>query len=251
MGQLFIFVAVALLPALVLMKYIYNKDAIESEPIGLLIHLAVVGAACIFPVLLLESAGKYILDSMLPASGVLYPVLLMFLVVAPAEEGCKYFFLKRRTWNHPAFNYQFDGVVYAVFVSLGFAALENVGYVMQYGLSVAITRAIFSVPAHMGFAVLMGSFYGKAKVCQFRNDQKGVQKNQRSAVLIAVMLHGFYNTSLSFNTPSSLMAFIAFVSGMYILVIHRIKSDAFSDAAFVPIPIATDPLDSRDTEANS
>lgn len=248
MIQLSIFVAAAVLPALVLMKYIYNQDSIESEPAGLLIHLAVVGAASVFPVILLESAGKYILESMLAPSGALYSVLLMFLVVAPAEEGCKYFFLKRRTWNHPAFNYQFDGVVYAVFVSLGFAALENVGYVLQFGLSVAITRAIFSVPAHMGFAVLMGSFYGKAKVCQFRGDQKGVIKNQRLGVLTAVMLHGIYNTCLSFNTPVSLMVFIAFVSCMYIVVIHRIKSDAASDAAFVSIPVAIESLDSEEPE---
>jgi RsiW-degrading membrane proteinase PrsW (M82 family) len=63
-------------------------------------------------------------------------------IVALVEEGTKLFFLKRFTWRSPDFNYRYDGVVYAVFVSLGFAAIENLLYVFQYGLSVAWARVL-------------------------------------------------------------------------------------------------------------
>ncbi len=92
-----------------------------------------------------------------------YTILLAFLVVAVVEEGTKFVFLKLRTWRDPNFNFRFDGIVYAVFVSLGFAAFENINYVLGYGLTVALPRAVLAIPAHMGFAVFMGLFYGRGK----------------------------------------------------------------------------------------
>lgn len=227
-----IFVAAAVFPAIVLMKYIYKQDAIESEPRGLLIQLILAGAISIIPVVLLETVGQYLLGLIFNPTSVLYSVLLMFFVVAPVEEGCKYYFLKKRTWNHPAFNYRFDGVVYAVFVSLGFAALENIGYVMQFGLSVAVTRAIFSIPAHMAFAVFMGAFYGRAKVCEVNGDVTCVKRNIRTGLFLAILLHGFFNACLVIDTTASFVTFIVFAALMYIVVFRRIKSEAASDVRF-------------------
>lgn len=223
------FVAAAVLPAIVLMRYIYKHDRIESEPIGLLMRLLVAGGLSILPAILLETAGQYFFALFLPPKSLIYAVLLMFFVVAPAEEGCKYFFLKRRTWKHPAFNYRFDGVVYAVFVSLGFAALENIGYVMQFGLSVALTRAIFSIPAHMGFAVFMGTFYGRAKVCEINGDWQGVRHNTRAALFVPMLFHGFFNACLTLETSASMLVFIGFTVAMYIVVIRKIKREAIAD----------------------
>lgn len=87
----------------------------------------------------------------------------LFVIVAIAEESSKYFFLKKRTWNNPEFNCQYDGVVYAVFVSLGFALWENINYVLSYGFSTAIVRAITAIPGHACFGVFMGVFYGLAR----------------------------------------------------------------------------------------
>jgi len=224
-----IFVLAAVLPAFVLMKYIYRQDSVESEPKGLLLRLAIAGALAIFPVILLEMAGQYMLDRLLPSTSSLYSILLMFFIVAPAEEGCKYYFLKKHTWTHAAFNYRFDGVVYAVFVSLGFAAIENIGYVMQFGLSVALTRAVFSIPAHMGFAVFMGTFYGRAKVCEVQGNVECIKRNLHMGLLIAIIFHGFYNTCLALDTPASLMIFIAFAALMYVVVFLRIKRESTSD----------------------
>ena len=79
------------------------------------------------------------------------------------EEGVKYRVLLRRTWNEPHFNHRFDGVVYGVFVSLGFAAVENVLYVLTSGFSTAVVRAIFSIPGHAMFGVVMGEAMSRAK----------------------------------------------------------------------------------------
>lgn len=225
-----ILVTAAVFPAFVLMKYIFRQDSIESEPPALLIQLIFAGAFAVLPVMLLEMGGQFILDRLLPSTSALYSILLMFAVVAPVEEGCKYYFLKKRTWRHPAFNYRFDGVVYAVFVSLGFAALENIGYVMQFGLAVALTRAVFSIPAHMSFAVFMGVFYGRAKVCEVNGNMRCVRSNINTGLLIAILLHGFYNTCLSIDTTFSMFIFIVFVILMNIVVFQKIKNEAASDA---------------------
>ena len=69
-------------------------------------------------------------------------------------------------WNHPAFDYRFDAVVYCVFAALGFAALENILYVAQFGFAVAVSRALLSVPGHCFFAVYMGIYLGQAKMVE-------------------------------------------------------------------------------------
>ena len=79
---------------------------------------------------MLEAVFQTVLDLLVDPGSPAYTILLAFLVVAVVEEGTKFWMLKRRTWNHPAFNYRFDGIVYAVFVSLGFAAYENTTYVL-------------------------------------------------------------------------------------------------------------------------
>jgi RsiW-degrading membrane proteinase PrsW (M82 family) len=229
-----LFIAAAVLPALILMRYIYRQDAIEREPKGLLFSLVVAGAFAVIPVTFLEYGGQYLLSLFVPSDTPLFMILLMFLVVAPSEEGCKYYFLKRKTWRHPAFNYRFDGLVYAVFVSLGFAALENIGYVTQFGLSVAATRAVLSVPAHMSFAVFMGSYYGRAKVREVRGDHVGAARLRQRGLWIAILLHGFFNSCLVMNDTRAMLVFIGFVLIMYGVVFRRIKSDAKNDIGFHP-----------------
>ena len=160
-----VYVLAAVLPAIFLMRYVYRQDQIEPEPVGLLASLVWKGVLAALAAIVLESLGQMVLDGQVSQDNPNYVYYLAFLVVAAVEEGTKLFFLYRRTWKEPDFNYRFDAIVYAVFVSLGFAAFENVKYVFSYGLSVALPRAILAVPGHMGFAVFMGIFYGRAKRC--------------------------------------------------------------------------------------
>src|SRR5436853_481905 len=81
--------------------------------------------------------------------------LLAFVVIGFSEEGCKYIMLRFYADRNKAFNEPFDGIIYSVMVSMGFATLENIGYVLNYGFQTGLVRMFLSVPSHAAFAVLM------------------------------------------------------------------------------------------------
>jgi len=217
------------LPALFLLRTIYRADRVEKEPAGLLIKLVLWGVISTIPAVWLEQLGIAVLDRVLTPGSAAHTIVMAFLVVAAVEEGVKYFFLKRATWDHPAFNYRFDGVVYAVFVSLGFAAWENIQYVFVYGLSVALPRAFLAVPGHTAFAVFMGAFYGRARIARADGNQAREKRELRMAYLTAVFFHGFYDACAMLNTTGAALVFMAFVAVMYIWVIRKVRHEAATD----------------------
>lgn len=229
MLTLILFVGAAVLPAIFLMSYIYRNDKAEKEPGGLLVRLVLMGALAGVIAGSLNAIGENILSNFFETDSIPYILCLAFLVVGVVEEGLKFLFLYKNTWNNPNFNYRFDGVVYAVFTSLGFAALENVTYIFTYGLSIALSRAVLSVPAHMGFAVFMGSFYGRAKVCQAGGNRAGTTGNLVRAYLTAIFLHGFYDSCAMIQTTLSTVLFWIFVVVMYIVVIRRVRKESAAD----------------------
>ena len=104
----------ALLPTFFLMKYIYKQDTIEKEPPGLLWSLALKGVLAALASIILEMLGKSVLNWLVDPDNPKYVVLLAFLVVAVVEEGTKFFFLYRQTWNEFNFNYLHIGLIYAI-----------------------------------------------------------------------------------------------------------------------------------------
>ena len=229
MGILTVYVLAAVLPAVFLMRYVYQKDTTEKEPPALLASLVLMGVFAALAAMVLERIGEGILSRLVSQSSRWYVILLAFLVVGAAEEGCKLFFLRRRSWWDPNFNYRFDGVVYAVFVSLGFAAFENILYVFRYGLSVVLPRALLAIPGHMGFAVFMGCFYGRAKLCEVCGDETGKRGNLFLGWLSATVLHGIYDSCAMIGSGASTIAFLGFVVLMYILVLRRIDRESRED----------------------
>ena len=226
-----LYVATAVIPALFLMKYIYDKDKVEKEPGYLLKALVIGGVLATLLSIVFETGGTMLLDASVSNSSPVYYVLLAFLVVAMVEEGTKLFFLKRRSWNDPNFTHLFDGVVYSAFVSLGFAAFENIGYVFSMGLSVAIPRALLSIPGHLGFSVFMGVFYGRAKRCEVRGDRAGCIRNLLTGYLAAVFLHGFYDATAMINSTLTSILFFGFVAIMYLAVYWLIRDASTHDVS--------------------
>lgn len=226
---LVIYILAAVIPAVFLMRYIYRMDTVEKEPPALLWKLVLMGIAAALVSIVLEYLGEGILSSLVDANSPAYTIILAFLVVAVVEEGTKFFFLYVATWRDPNFNYRFDGIVYAVFVSLGFAAFENVRYVMEYGLSVAVPRALLAIPGHMGFAVFMGVFYGRARLCADCGNSAGRTANLVAGYLAAVCLHGFYDSCAMIGSTLATTLFIAFVVVMYIVVIRLVRREASTD----------------------
>lgn len=216
-----LYILAAIIPAILLLRYIYRHDTIEKEPPYLLWSLVLCGVVAALLASVLERIGTLILDSSLSQDNPYYIFALAFLVVAAVEEGTKMFILKLRTWNDWNFSHLFDGVVYSAFVSLGFAAFENIKYVFTYGLSVALPRALLAIPGHLGFSVFMGVFYGRAKLCKHRQDRIGKKLNLAFGYLSAVFLHGFYDACAMSGTGKATIVFYVFVVAMYIIV-HRI-----------------------------
>ena len=123
----------------------------------------------------------------------------------------------------------YDAVVYSAFVSLGFAAFENVKYVFSYGLSVALPRALLAIPGHLGFSVFMGVFYGRAKLCENRGNSFGKRLHLTLGYLCAVFLHGFYDACAMTGTSTANLVFIVFIIIMYVVVYRMIKNASLTD----------------------
>ena len=221
----------AVVPALILMYYIYRKDKVEKEPGSLLFRLFICGAVSTAAAMVLEIAAEYLEVNVLTQvnAGAATFAIVDATMVGIIEEACKFFFLKRVTWKNPNFNYTFDGIVYAVFVSLGFAALENILYVFQYGMSVALLRAVLSIPAHMSFSVYMGAYYGRAKLCEKRGNREGKMLNLLAGYLTAVTLHAFFDGTLMVNSDMSMVLFFVFDIIMTITVFRMIRNSSRQD----------------------
>ena len=224
-----VLIAAAVIPAIILLIKVERADRLEKESTGLLVSLVLFGIASTAIASLLERVGMAILDSVFQYESLLYNVLLYFGVVAFAEEGAKYVLLKRRTWRNPEFNCQFDGVVYGVFVSLGFALWENIGYVAMFGLSTAAVRAVTAIPGHACFGVFMGVWYGMAKRREGAGDLAGAKRMRARALLIPALLHGFYDFAASSESETMNLVFFGFVIIMFITAYRLVKHVSAND----------------------
>lgn len=185
-------VAAALIPPLVLLGVIYRMDKLEREPPAMMVGLFLRGVLAMVPILILELAAEGLIDQF-NWNYYAYLFLAYFCIPGFIEEGVKYKVLVKRTWRDPNFNYRFDGVVYAVFVSLGFAAVENVLYVLTSGFTTAVMRAIFSIPGHAMFGVVMGVGVGMSKWLEARGQLQQAKSVRNRAWLKAAVLHGLYD----------------------------------------------------------
>lgn len=224
-----ILIAAAVIPAVVLLVKVYKVDHLDKESPRLLWNLVVRGVIATVFAMLTEWIGEFVLSSFVQEQTVLYNFLLYFIVVAVSEEGFKYLLMKQRTWKDPEFNFQFDGVVYAVFVSLGFALWENISYVLMYGFGTALIRAVTAVPGHACFGVFMGAWYGLAK----KYESYGMHSQSKTcrvvALLSSIVLHGCYDFTASIENQNYAWIFVAFVVVMFIVAFRLVKKLSQND----------------------
>ena len=225
----------ALVPAAFLMVQVYRLDRIEKEPAGLLLKLVLFGALSGLAAGAIEGALTRLLDVTLGGS-MLRLVLENFLAVALVEEACKRWVVLKFAWNHSAFDYRFDAVVYCVFSALGFAALENILYVAEYGFAVAVSRALLSVPGHCFFAVYMGIYLGQAKMAEramqwyyIELPDESPGQYLRASLLVPALLHGFWDFSLSVGGGLMTVLFYLFVLAFFIDAYRKLRFAAGSD----------------------
>ena len=203
--EILFFLAIA--PGVLLVLYFYWRDKYEREPFGRLIVAFLLGPLSVVLAIILE----VLLGALSLFSGnnisLFSKFILAFFIVGFSEEISKFlpFFFYGYRSRH--FNEPFDGVVYGTIVSLGFATIENLMYVLPGGFGVGIGRMIFSVPGHAMFGGIMGYFAGRAKFMRGAN-RRG--KTLMLGLLVAILIHGFYDFLLFWNTPFSLVLFVVF-----------------------------------------
>ncbi|MBR2284754.1 MAG: PrsW family intramembrane metalloprotease [Ruminococcus sp.] len=215
--------ALSLLPAILLIVYIYRKDKIEREPVRMLVKLFLWGAVTVVSAAIIECLLCMIVGAFLSETSIVYIAIENFLIVALAEETGKYIVLKKKTWHSPEFNYTFDAVVYAVAVSLGFAALENIIYVTSGTLGTAILRGLTAVPGHAVNGVYMGCYYGIARKCRAVGDEGSVSTNLRKALWVPVLIHGFYDFCLSLDSVLFILVFLVFEVVITIMAVRKVN----------------------------
>ncbi|MBN1598398.1 MAG: PrsW family intramembrane metalloprotease [Bacteroidales bacterium] len=209
-------ILVALAPVVIIALYVYFRDKYEKEPIRLLIKALIAGCIITVPVIFVE---RYFTSVKPPLSQIGDAFYTAFLVAAFTEEVFKYLVFIILIWQNKNFNKKFDGIVYAVFISLGFAAVENIMYVFNLGMNTGYIRAVVSVPGHAIFGIAMGYYFGLAKF----------YPSQRNLLLIRsflypILLHGVFDFILMSGHKILLLGFIPFVIFLYIDGLKRMKN---------------------------
>ncbi|MCM3766542.1 glutamic-type intramembrane protease PrsW [Neobacillus niacini] len=168
-------------PGLALLSYFYLKDEYDSEPISFVLRTFMYGALLVFPIMFIQHVleTEHLLSSHLVNA---------FLSTGLLEEFFKWFILFYVVYQHVEFDEPFDGIVYGVAVSLGFATVENIFYLIANGIQHAMARALLPVSSHALFGVIMGFYIGKAKFTE-GNKAKWVTLS----LFLPVVLHGSYD----------------------------------------------------------
>ncbi|MCX7696958.1 MAG: PrsW family glutamic-type intramembrane protease [Bacteroidales bacterium] len=215
----------SLAPIVLILLYIYLRDKYEKEPLRFCLFLTSMGMLSVIPVIIVE------FNLMLINNSIRDPILSSFweafVVAGFTEELFKFLVLILFAFQSKHFNEPMDGIVYAVFVSLGFALVENVFYVFQdvnEYLTTGVVRAFTTVPAHAFFAIIMGFYLAKKKF---------YQKSLFPALLLPFIAHGIYDFILfaSFG-EESLLIFFPFYLTFLLIVSMRLIRKAILDSPF-------------------
>ncbi len=201
---------IAVTPTILLLIFIARHDVNEKEPFLLLVKLFFLGVLTVIPAVILESVVQF------PTYDYFDVFAYAFVGVALIEEGLKYIAVKCAVRRADSFDEIFDGIIYCVFVSLGFATIENILYVLQFGTSTGLLRAITAVPAHAVFAVSMGYFMGVHRAV-------GGKVNKFLILFAPTLLHAIYDFILFADFDWSLVVFVPYVIWIYTRAVRLIK----------------------------
>ncbi len=214
-----------IIPVGLIMWTIYSLNEKEKQPYWMLGLLFIGGLLSFFLVRLTSSfldGRVYELSSASPFLKQDWEFFLVaFGMIAVVEELSKFIMLNFFSFRSKKFKYPYDGIVYGVFVSLGFAFLENLMYLNNQGLGIALSRAIFTIPAHASFGIVMGYYLGLAKGCIKKGLNTDCLKYRYIAFFVPLILHGMYDYICNFNVNSAYYGLIAYTVFLYALAIIK------------------------------
>lgn len=233
--QLGLLLFISILPVVLLGKFIYNHDK-NKESKSLLTRLFISGILSIALTLILTGISEAIFPLLGEDPEKLNKIDLIanvFLGVAFIEEFSKWIMVKINAYNHKDFDEVYDAIVYTVFVSLGFACLENILYVVSGGLVTGIFRALLAVPGHACDGVIMGYYIGLAKAAQIKGEKSKESKYLFLSILCPTLAHGFYDYCLMTEDILFILLFFIFVIILFIKCFITVKKIAKSNRNMV------------------
>jgi RsiW-degrading membrane proteinase PrsW (M82 family) len=184
--------AAAIVPGIALLAYFYWKDRYDAEPLPIVLKMFLTGVLIVIPIMIVQRGLMMIWGD--------HPFTFSFVISAGVEEFFKWFVLYHIIFNHTEFDEPYDGIVYAVAVSLGFATLENVLYafLQPATMGTLMMRALLPVSGHALFGVFMGYSLGRAKF----STGKKIRLHLWLALLLPIVWHGLYDYLL-LTVPST------------------------------------------------
>ncbi|GIN85642.1 protease PrsW [Heyndrickxia sporothermodurans] len=198
-------------PGLALLSYFYLRDQYEYEPILSVFKAFLFGAFLTFPIMFIQ----HVLTTEHVFQG---HVFNAFINIALLEEFFKWFILFFAVYQHEDFNEPYDGIVYGASVSLGFATVENILYLLADGVGTAFGRALLPVSSHALFGVIMGYYLGKAKF----STNKKIKRTLFFSFIVPLLLHGFYDYILLAKTKW-IYYMIPFMLFLWWLALKKVK----------------------------
>lgn len=222
---LFFLLFLSILPVFLVGFYIYNKDN-DKEPLILLAKLFLGGVCACVLTLILSFALSAIFPRLMESETDLSLIELFFRVffcIALIEEGSKWIFTYNIAFYDKEFDQVYDMLVYSVFVSLGFACVENVFYVLDGGVYTAVIRALTAIPGHACFGVFMGYYLALSKLSILHGNINLKKKNMLLSIFVPVLLHGIYDYFLLSGSVLFIVLCLILIIALYITVFKRIK----------------------------
>lgn len=214
----------AIAPVVTIILWIYLKDKYDKEPICILSKFFIIG-------ILVSILAIYTEETLIKINifiGKTYIFYMSFIVAGLVEEGLKALVLITNLLKEKNFNERLDGIIYSVFLSLGFATVENIIYILfedpTSAFEVGVIRSIISVPAHMIFAVIMGYYISKYR---FTSSKAKKRKYLIASIILPVLLHGVFDFILMIQYRWSIIVFIAYI--VYLWKISLDKLDEYTN----------------------
>ena len=210
--------ALALAPGLMLLLYIYLQDKYEREPLKAVLRAFGLGAAAAIILVVIYVLLNFTSSSSEKELTFASAFVMALWHAAIPEEIIKFLPFLLFIYKNKEFNEWFDGIVYASAISLGFATIENILYVMQADVSTGIIRAVLAVPAHFIMGITQGFFFSLAK---FGNKKV---LNISLALIAAILVHAIYDAFIFSGKSIWLTIFIFYFVGIILLARKMISS---------------------------
>ena len=217
-------------PAFIIMYIIYRYDTVK-EPISMLVKAFFGGVLSIVITLIITYPIAHIELN----SGVMKSFFDAFFKAGIPEELSKWIIFYWLIRKAKDFDQYYDGILYAIFISMGFALVENIMYVYSYGMVTAIVRSIISVPGHMLFAVPMGYYLSLSRF----ETGSTARFHVFLSLAIPILLHGTFDFILMYSgakvaiSPGLavllLLAFVIFDIFMWRYGLRNIKKHITKD----------------------